>query len=54
MSAVLFNISSFEFGRDFPKDFMNKFATITLVEATIAKPSIFVYHILLHLKWTFV
>ena len=54
MSAVLFYISSIEFCRDFAKNVKNKFTKITPVKATIAKTSDWVYHILLHWKWTFI
>ena len=54
LSGVLIYLPFFDFCKDFSKDFIHKFSKITANEAPIVKPTDWVYHILLHLKWTIV
>ena len=54
VSGVLISLPFFGFCQNFSNDFIHKFAKVTDSEAPIANPSVWVYHILLHLKWTFV
>ena len=54
VSGLLFSLPSFGFCKDFLKDCIHKFAKVIASKAPIAKPSKWVYHILLHLKWILV
>ena len=54
VSGVLISLPFFGSCKNFSNDFIHKFAKVTDSGAPIDNPSVWVYQILLHLKWTFV